>query len=644
MIDTAKINEKKQDLEKAKKNLKSYFVGLDEVIDRLIELIEVWYLIPDVLMRPVIINLWGMTGIGKTDLVRKLVSELHFTDRYAEIQFDANNKDRSIQNNLLHNNILSNTQAILLLDEFQKFCTINKQDGSPSIDSDYNDVWELLSDGSFSNAFTEQQNIQIYLYELLYEKDMEDISDAPDIVDKKKNRKKDEEKHQNRKRKYTSYIWRASEFKKLSESTLSIEEIMQLSIDQQFEILQKKLDSLVTNRDRKQYKNLLIFICGNIDSAYSLSTNTSEIDIDADILHERSKKINILDVKNCLQTQFKPEQIARLGNNHIIYPSLSKQNFNDLIEKILKRVSDNFFSASDMIIEFNKDVKKIIYDNSVFPTQGVRPVFSSIYSLIETQLPEFILKALEQHCSKIEISINPDRSLIIGKIGNFFHTKSIQLDIHNIRNNITIDLSSLIAVHEVGHAVAYMILFHAVPKQLCSNGISRGEGFIVPHSFRGTKEGYFKYAQISLAGRAAEEIVFGDSYITDGAAADIKNATYSITMLVRWYGMDGFIGYKVPKAFGDAPYYLTDIEETNPIIETILKEQKSKATTILNSNLNLFRALIKKVLNEVVISQKELFNIAKPYIPELKILPPETEIIPKYSKILNRFLEVKELK
>lgn len=37
---------------------------------------RVWALIPEALTRPVIINLWAMTGVGKTDLVRHLISEL----------------------------------------------------------------------------------------------------------------------------------------------------------------------------------------------------------------------------------------------------------------------------------------------------------------------------------------------------------------------------------------------------------------------------------------------------------------------------------------------------------------------------------------------------------------------------------------
>ena len=48
------------------------------------------------------------------------------------------------------------------------------------------------------------------------------------------------------------------------------------------------------------YSKLLIFICGNIDEAYSMSGMSSEADIDADTLHGFSKKITVVTVKQAL--------------------------------------------------------------------------------------------------------------------------------------------------------------------------------------------------------------------------------------------------------------------------------------------------------------------------------------------------------
>ena len=64
-----KFEDKRKNLETAKENLKKHFVGLDNIIDKIIEKLTAWYLFPEILTRPLVINLWGMTGVGKTDLI-----------------------------------------------------------------------------------------------------------------------------------------------------------------------------------------------------------------------------------------------------------------------------------------------------------------------------------------------------------------------------------------------------------------------------------------------------------------------------------------------------------------------------------------------------------------------------------------------
>ncbi len=64
-IDRALIEQREHELAKARADLQEAFVGIDDVIDELIDGIRVWYLMPEVLSHPVILNLWGMTRVGK---------------------------------------------------------------------------------------------------------------------------------------------------------------------------------------------------------------------------------------------------------------------------------------------------------------------------------------------------------------------------------------------------------------------------------------------------------------------------------------------------------------------------------------------------------------------------------------------------
>ena len=46
--------------------------------------------------------------------------------------------------------------------------------------------------------------------------------------------------------------------------------------------------------------------------------------------------LNLLSIKKALWKRFKPEQIARFGNIHVIYPSLSKLSYYGIIKKKIK--------------------------------------------------------------------------------------------------------------------------------------------------------------------------------------------------------------------------------------------------------------------------------------------------------------------
>lgn len=87
-MDIKLVEERKSKLAEVSKILKSKFVGIDNVIDRIIDNISLWYIMPELQLRPPIMALWGITGIGKTDLIRTLVKHLDFNDKFIEIQMD----------------------------------------------------------------------------------------------------------------------------------------------------------------------------------------------------------------------------------------------------------------------------------------------------------------------------------------------------------------------------------------------------------------------------------------------------------------------------------------------------------------------------------------------------------------------------
>ena len=77
------ISEKISDVNRT---LKSEFIGIDEQIDKICEHVETWLVFKRRQERPNIVNLFGMTGVGKTSVIKRVFQLLKMTDIYASYE------------------------------------------------------------------------------------------------------------------------------------------------------------------------------------------------------------------------------------------------------------------------------------------------------------------------------------------------------------------------------------------------------------------------------------------------------------------------------------------------------------------------------------------------------------------------------
>lgn len=153
------VSQRYEIFKNAKEKLKSDFYGINKIIDDIFDAIETWYIYPEYLSRPTIINLWGLTGVGKTDLVKKLKGYLKISTFVSTEMDNSSNTIEDKNTYFDHPNnkslfdlfdqyrVSQEDHSILLLDEIHRYRTIS-EDGKMVFHRRYNDIWKLLSDGA----------------------------------------------------------------------------------------------------------------------------------------------------------------------------------------------------------------------------------------------------------------------------------------------------------------------------------------------------------------------------------------------------------------------------------------------------------------------------------------------------------------
>ncbi len=619
VIDKIEIQKRKNTLEACKTFLKKEFIGIDDIIDSLMEYIQVWYLLPEILNRPVIVNLWGMTGVGKTDLVRKMVKFLNFQDRFVEIEL-SNSDETTFNKNVVdifqRNDFNDEKPSIVLFDEIQRFNTLDPN-GGPVPQTKFTDFWELLSDGRLSRR--ERDDLDHFLYSFIFRK-----------KDNEKRIKSGEIGVEERPK---VNIWEARDLKRYLGIETDIDNLAEMTEDDMINLILK------TQQEKKiyepvNYSKMLIIISGNLDEAFQMAGQTSEADVDANIFHAFTKKITMVDIKNALSRKFRPEQVARFGNIHLIYTSLKTEDFEKLIQREIDRLVTETKKQFGITLQINQKINALIYRNGVFPVQGVRPVFSSVVDILDANLSKFLFEAIINDEKNIDIDYNENDKKIIGKVG----TKTVEIPylgrIDQIRQSNSDDEVANISVHESGHAVLYMLLTSYVPLQLKSKvASSYAAGFTFPHQIHDTKKNLRNRIKIFLAGGIAEEIIFGEDQASVGRSHDREQATILAADYIRRYGFDE--NFQATYSLEEYPHRIQH-NITDKEIETLMRSLAEETRDDLLKEKALLKDLSQDLRKKGTMTPEEILTIAKKHGIKAEIKEEGHLLIDPYADMLKK--------
>ena len=181
---------------------------------------------------------------------------------------------------------------------------------------------------------------------------------------------------------------------------------------------------------------------------------------------------------------------------------------------------------------------------------------------------------------------------------------------------ITTEEKETIAFHEAGHATVSWLLKYASPLvkvTIVPRGQSLGAAWYLPEERQiTTTEQMLDEMCATLAGRAAEEIVFGK--ISTGALSDLEKVTKQAYAMVTVYGLNDKIGNisyydssgqnQFTKPYSDDTARVID-EEVSKLIETSYQ----RAVELLRVNKEKLTKLARKLLEKEVIFKDDLEEI-----------------------------------
>jgi cell division protease FtsH len=643
------IIQKQKLLDSAREILKEEFIGIDRIIDELIDAVNSWFLFPDLQDKPVIINLWGLTGVGKSSLVNRLAQLLKYDSKYYHFDLgDTSDGDWTIKRKLEDIYVNVNGYPVMIaLDEFQHARTIDEM-GKESEKKSSRIIWQLLDSGKFPISrynfnLEEIYDLSLKLRYLLkngvrvskgkvisqkeyFIKEME-LKSVPEKFHKHKESFDLGNVHFVPAEFYDTIYSLAKE--KFAGPFDVKKELLKLNDYETIDFL-IKIFEFANSPKIVDCSKSVIFVLGNLDEAYTMSNNFNP-DMNADEFHEQSLKINIPIIKKALRERLRNEQIARLGNIHIIYPAFSSYSFRKLIKLELDKVVKKVKTQQKVNIEFDESICDLIFREGIYPTQGARPIFTTIHQLVNTKLGKVIIEMILKNISPEKIIFKAEKDIITieyyenNKVIHSFFERQI-LNLEKLRKNRKDDVQAITAVHESGHAIISAILLKIIPEVIFSTTAEvENQGFVY------TK---FKWKYISrkeilsrlsmyLAGFVAEKIVFGEENVTTGAESDIKEATQFIAVMLKECGM-GELPASYQVKHHETNNYLHDennsinnevrewIKSAKELAEKTLKEQETlllKMADYLSDN----RMMLKEKI-------KELIQIYSPNFDESNII------------------------
>jgi hypothetical protein len=596
-ISQSSKNDRQEKLNQAAGKLKKQFVGLNAVIDDIIAAISGWYHYPEYQSSPCIVNLWGLTGTGKSAVVRELIKLLDIED--VMLHFDMGEKP-DISAEIAEAKLLTKA-PVIVIDEIQHARTISEN--GFSIHGKSGDIWQLLDTGIFHlNADrSEAHNLMRYvnhLENILPNIRVEDgwVTHGKELLINEVDQSDWVEHNEYEEDKPAAFIskrWDGYIRDRFPQHFVTKYELRRHLMQLRPEAVIAFCRDAAKEGLKPQTLNVsqaLIFICGNIDEAYTMGGDI-DAENDPDIFYQQAKKVSMSDIKRALLSRFRFEQIARFGNIHIPFPAFGRQQYFDIIDKELEAVLNRMWFDTETRFSFHDSLRTYLYEEGVFPAQGARPLLSTIRYVVHANIARWMLEKERLAMDPLEIEIGyEDEQVYASYLHYSIEFQRMRTPVNSrvkrLRRCEDSEKQAIVAVHESGHAICLTLLLGTLPNMIFSKKSSASDGSVLAY-FKDsltTRSNLVCKLAVFLAGHVAETLIFGKDKVSHGSSSDIEKATELALDMARKNGLGQHLmkidDHRFHPLIRD-PQHQSDelakqwLQEAQSLAEETLKQQKT---------------------------------------------------------------------
>lgn len=540
--------------------------GVEEQTRSSLNKINVYINMPGLIREPLILNYWGPTGSGKTQLVRQIVKLIDYKDRFHYINL-ANPSSRAWKN--FKNKI--------------KHAVHKDVEKATGVDVD--ELMEEL-DGDHSNFFNYQTKVSFKGFHPYSEKVVEETDEKANLLEpietKQRNLKQKKDIHdvKNWGELIDPVILFFDEFQHIKSLNEQGNEVQASDTGDIWGILDHGIEYLVGF-----HVPTIIFIAGNVNLS-SVEYVDNWLGAPTEDKSETPPSIHTIHL--ALSRRFRPEMIARLRNDHYFFKPIDKKRAKQIIERELSQYKEVLRSQAGIpIVSYDALFIDFLFEMAASKGLGARGIESIVTHSVKSNTGNWIMELLSkdyqlEQITEVSLKGNGDHvniTIHVKNGENLLFEYLVRSPRKRPSNPKTEDIA-IYAVHEAGHAIASYVLNGLAPEYLTlhatkyATGSSGGVKAYVKYDDEyeyNSRQKFLQQIAVGLSGYLAEKMIFGEDHVTSGSCTDLDG----VQILVERYILELGFGRNLMKRIVDSNY----LNDPHPLMNSADRAEMEELTT-----------------------------------------------------------------